>query len=268
MRLAPQLCIFQVLQMVVEGFVVFIPADAQTFTSGELHIITAVAGDAAGIDQIGFMDAHKLAVFLTEACFNCVELLVKGVAPVCGDDVGAPSLGGKIPYLADGDMEVLRSDIIGEGIGVVQNCLIGEGSVCAQVFPALVGHDVDWFEQCVLGGRRVAAPLRDNGDQPFICALGLHHNAAHHAVFLFHVIEEDVGTVAFDTSLELIGIVVAHHGDWRFTPLEKVEYLAFHEVQYLVAFITKSKINHVSNLLNFSRVISSPVQSARLSFFV
>lgn len=216
--------------MVIEGFVVFIFTDAQTFTGSELHKITAVACDVVLIDQIGFVDAHKFAVLLMEARFYNVELLVKGVAPAGCDDVGASSLRCKISYFTDRDMEVLWSDIIGKGSRIVKNCFIGEGSISAQVFPALVGHDVDGFKQYVLGGRGAVAVLCDDGDQPFINMFGFHHDAAHHTVLLFHVIEEDIGAVALNTALEFIGTVVAHHGDRRITALEKVLYLAFYEI--------------------------------------
>lgn len=216
--------------MVIEGFIVFIFTDTQTFTGSEFHKVTAVACDVVFIDQIRFMNAHKFAIFLMEARFYNVELLVKGVAPAGCDDVGASCLGGKISYFTDGDMEVLWSDIIGKGIRIVKNCLIGKGSISTQVFSALVGHDVDWFKQRVLGGRGVVAALCDDGDQLFINTLGFHHDAAHHTVLLLHVIEEDIGAVALNTALELIRIVVTHHRDRRITALEKALYLAFYEI--------------------------------------
>ena len=100
--------------MFVEGSVVLVLADAQLLAGGEQHIIAAVAGDASRIDQIGFVDAQKLAALLAQACLHHVEFLVKRIAAVCGDDVGAPPLRGEIPNLIDRDMEVFRSDIIRE----------------------------------------------------------------------------------------------------------------------------------------------------------
>ena len=98
--------------MVTERFVVFVFADAQPFAGREHHIIAAVAGNTAGIDQIGFMNAHKLTIFLAEQCLYHIEFLVKRVAAVCGDDVGAPSLGGKISDFIYRDVEILWSDIV------------------------------------------------------------------------------------------------------------------------------------------------------------
>ena len=42
----------QILQVSVEGFVVFISADAQALTGGQHYIIAAVTGNAACVDQI------------------------------------------------------------------------------------------------------------------------------------------------------------------------------------------------------------------------
>lgn len=98
--------------MVVKGFVVFIFADAQAFTGGEHHIISTVPGNIAGIDQIRFVDAQKLTILLAKACFHHVELLVKCIAVIGGNDMGAPSFGSEISNLIDGDVEILRSDIV------------------------------------------------------------------------------------------------------------------------------------------------------------
>lgn len=131
--------------MVAERFVVFIFADAQPFAGREHHIIAAVTGNTAGVDQIGFMDAQELTVFLAKQRLHHIEFLVKRVAAVCGNDVGASSLRGKISDFINGDVEVLWPDIIGEGVRIVKKCFIGECSAGPQMFSGLVWHDIQWF---------------------------------------------------------------------------------------------------------------------------
>lgn len=51
------------LQPFIERSVVFISTDAQPFSCGEKHIVAAVTVNVACIDQIGFVNAYKLAIF-------------------------------------------------------------------------------------------------------------------------------------------------------------------------------------------------------------
>ena len=81
--MAFQLGIFQIFQLVREHLIVFIFADTQLFASSQQYIIAAEAGDEAGIDQIGFVNAHKTAVFLAKEIFHHIEFLVKGIAALC-----------------------------------------------------------------------------------------------------------------------------------------------------------------------------------------
>ena len=109
-----QLGILQVFQLGREHLIVFIFADAQPFASGQQHIIAAEAGDEAGIDQIGLVNAHKTAVFLAKEIFHHIEFLVKGIAVFRTDNVGAPALGGKIADLMNRDTDIAGTNIVCE----------------------------------------------------------------------------------------------------------------------------------------------------------
>ena len=109
-----QLGILQVFQLVREHLIVFIFADAQLFASSQQYIIAAEAGDEAGIDQIGLVDTHKTAVFLAHEIFHHIEFLIKDIAVLRGDNVGAPAFGGKIADFVHRDAYVAWSNIVCE----------------------------------------------------------------------------------------------------------------------------------------------------------
>ena len=161
-----------------------------------------------------------MTVFRAEACFYHIEFLVKRIAAAGSDDVGAPSLRGEITDLIYGNMEVFRPDIVGEGIGIIKECFIGERGIGPQVFPAQIRQDIHWLQQNILDRGSIVLLSCDDGDQFPVPALGFQNRAAHQPVFLFHVAKEDVGTVAVEAPQKLIGIVVAHYGDLYLPPLE------------------------------------------------
>lgn len=94
--MAPQLGILQAFQLVREHLVVFVFADAQPFASSQQYIIAAEAGNEAGIDQIGFVNPHEAAVFMAHQILHHIKFLVKGIAAVRRDNMGAPAFRGKI----------------------------------------------------------------------------------------------------------------------------------------------------------------------------
>ena len=140
--MAPQLGILQAFQLVREHLVVFVFADAQPFASGQQYIIAAESGNEAGIDQIGLVNPHKAAVFLAHQILHHIKFLVKGIAAVRGDYMGAPAFRGKIADFMHRDAEVAWADIVCEGSWLIEYLLVGEGGVTPQVLAVQRRHTI------------------------------------------------------------------------------------------------------------------------------